>query len=55
MEAINDSLKRTAKSIELIKSYLELKSVENWALLTLALELMEKTVDDLSKSVGGVK
>jgi hypothetical protein len=57
MEAINDSLKRTAKSVELIKSYLEMNDIENEALLTLALELMEKTVDDLSKSVthGGGK
>ena len=57
MEAINDSLKRCAKSAELIKSYLELNDIENEALLTLALELMEKSVEDLSKSVthGGGK
>ena len=51
MEAINDSLKNVAKSVELVKSYVELNDVENQALLHLALELMEKTVEILSKSV----
>lgn len=52
MEAINDSLKHVAKSIELVKSYLELNQVnDNKALLQLALELLEKTVEGLSKSV----
>ena len=49
MEAVNDSLRHVAKSRELIKSYLELNDIENEALLSLALELLEKTVDALSK------
>ncbi len=57
MEAINDSLKHVAKSVELVKSYIEVSKVENEPLLNLALELLEKTVEDLSKSVshGGSK
>jgi len=51
MEAINDSLKHVAKSVELVKSYLELNDIENEPLLKLALELLEKTVEALSKSV----
>ncbi len=51
MEAINDILKNVAKSAEMIKSFIELGSMDNEALLTVALELMEKTVEILSKSV----
>jgi hypothetical protein len=51
MEAINDSLKNVAKSAEMVKSFLELGSMDNEALLQVALELLEKTVDILSESV----
>ena len=51
MEAINDSLRHVAKSVELVKSYLELNDIENEALLYVALSLLEKTVELLSKSV----
>jgi hypothetical protein len=51
MEAINDSLKNVAKCAELVKSYLELNDIENEALLQLALELLEKTVEKLSVAV----
>lgn len=52
MEAINDSLKNVAKSVEMVKGYLELnKEMENQALLQVALELLENTVEILSKAV----
>ena len=51
MEAINDSLKNVAKSAELVRSYLELNDIENEALLQVALEMLEKTVEILSKAV----
>ena len=51
MEAINDSLKNVAKSVELVKSYLEMNVADNEALLHVALDLLENTVEILSKSV----
>ncbi len=51
MEAINDSLKYVAKSVELVKSYVDINNIQNEPLLDLALELLEKTVEELSKSV----
>jgi hypothetical protein len=51
MEAINDSLKNVAKSAELVKEYLESKNLEDDLLLRVALDLLEKTVELLSKSV----
>ncbi len=51
MEAINDSLKNVAKSVELLKSFLELGEMNNKALLQVAKELLEKTVEILSEEV----
>lgn len=51
MEAVNDSLKNVAKSAEMVRSFLEMGSMDNEALLTVALELLEKTVDILSRAV----
>ncbi len=51
MEAINDSLRKVAKSAEMVRSYLELGEADNEALLQVALELLDQTVEILSKAV----
>ena len=41
--AVNESLKHVCKAKESIKAYLELNDIANQALLTITLELLEKT------------
>lgn len=51
MEATNESLKNISQAKELLKEYLVLNDADNEALLYLSLELLDKSLAILSKTL----
>lgn len=48
MEAINDSSKLVAQATRLIQDYVRMNDIENEALLTQAIELLEEALNKLT-------